>query len=162
MKNFHRNRNKAVHRKYYLPDEEGFWEATWYERGDGHFNSIEIRDTKIGFMICTDIWFFHHSRSYAKKGVHLIAHPRATQRANLDKWLVAGRAASVVSGAFCISSNHVNPRGQEPILGGMGWIINPDGEVLGLTSTKEPIITVEIDLSEAERAKQTYPRYVRE
>ncbi len=152
----------ATHSKRYLPDEEGFWEASWYEQGEGRFKPIEIRGMKIGFMICTDIWFYQHARAYGKSGVHIIAHPRATQRANLDKWLVAGRAASVVSGAFCISSNHVNPRGHKPNLGGMGWITGTDGDVLGLTSTKDPIVTKGIDLTEAERAKQTYPRYIKD
>lgn len=153
---------RAVHAKFYLPDEEGFWEASWYERGNGEFTPSRIRGVMIGFAICTDIWFFQHSRNYAKQGVHIMAHPRATQRMNLDKWLLAGRAAAVVSGAFCLSSNHVNPRGKKPGLGGMGWVVGPDGDVLGLTSQEEPFVTKEIDLGEADRAKETYPRYVHE
>ena len=47
-------------------------------------------------------------------------------------------------------------------LGGQGWVAGPDGQVLGLTSRERRCVTVEIDLREAERAKQTYPRYVRE
>jgi len=47
-------------------------------------------------------------------------------------------------------------------LGGQGWIVGPDGQVLGLTSRERAFVTVEIDLREAERAKQTYPRYVLE
>lgn len=45
-------------------------------------------------------------------------------------------------------------------LGGQGWIIGPDGEVLGMTSSEQPFVTVDIDLSLADRAKDTYPRYV--
>jgi N-carbamoylputrescine amidase len=43
--------------------------------------------------------------------------------------------------------------------GGNGWIISPDGDVLGLTSSTQPFVTMEIDLSVAESAKLTYPRY---
>jgi predicted amidohydrolase len=32
---------KAVHHKYYLPDEEGWWEASWYERREKDFTVIE-------------------------------------------------------------------------------------------------------------------------
>lgn len=46
--------------------------------------------------------------------------------------------------------------------GGQGWIVGPDSEVLGLTSTERLFMTLEIDLDEAERAKLTYPRYVSE
>ena len=37
-----------------------------------------------------------------------------------------------------------------------------DGEVLGLTSSARPFVTMDIDRREAECAKSTYPRYVRE
>jgi hypothetical protein len=43
-----------------------------------------------------------------------------------------------------------------------GWIVGPDGEVLGLASRERPFITATINLREAECAKQTYPRYVLE
>ena len=40
-------------------------------------------------------------------------------------------------------------------------LIEPEaGQVLGLTSAKHPFLTIDIDLSLAEHAKQTYPRYV--
>ena len=47
--------------------------------------------------------------------------------------------------------------------GGKGWIIEPEeGDILALTSPSQPIITLDIDLTVARRAKSTYPRYVRE
>jgi len=47
------------------------------------------------------------ARAYGKVGVHLIVNPRATERSTLDKWLTGGRAAAVIAGAFCLSSNRV-------------------------------------------------------
>jgi N-carbamoylputrescine amidase len=44
--------------------------------------------------------------------------------------------------------------------GGQGWIIGPDGEVLGLTSAENPFLTLEIDWRKADLAKKTYPRYI--
>ena len=41
-----------------------------------------------------------------------------------------------------------------------GFIAGPDGQVLGVTTTENPFITKILDLSEAEKAKKTYPRYV--
>ena len=145
-----------------MPNEEGYWEASWYERGDGDFEPIQAGSALLGFVICTDIWFFQHSRSYGKKGVHLIACPRATPRSTLDKWLVGGRATAVVSGAFVLSSNRVSREGEEADLGGQGWILGPNGKVLGLTSDERPFLTLELDLKKADLAKQTYPRYVRD
>jgi N-carbamoylputrescine amidase len=153
---------RAAHLKFYLPNEPGFWEASWYERGDGRFIPTNCGALSIGFQICTDLWFMKHSRVYGQAGVHLIVNPRATERSTSDKWLVGGRAAAVIAGAFCLSSNRVSAEDQNVVFGGKGWIIGPDGEVLGLTSSAHPFVTIEIDLKEAERAKATYPRYVLE
>jgi len=153
---------RYAHTKYYLPDEEGYWEASWYERGDGDFAPISAGGAVLGFVICTDIWFFQHARSYGKKGVHLIACPRATPRSTLNKWLVGGQAAAVVSGAFVLSSNKINREEDKADLGGQGWIVGPNGKVLGLTSHEHPFLTLDLDLAKAEKAKETYPRYVKD
>ena len=152
---------RRVHDKYYLPDEEGFWEATWYERGEPDFTAFETEAIKTGFAICTEIWFTEHARGYARQGIHLLACPRATEKPTVDKWIAGGRAAAVMSGAFCISSNR-SGEGRAVQWGGSGWIIDPDGRVLGLTSSEEPFVTLDLDLELAEMAKDTYPRYVSE
>lgn len=153
---------RRAHTKYYLPDDEGYWEATWYERGDGVFKPIQVDDLCVGFQVCTDLWFFEKARAYGKHGIHLLANPRATEKATVDKWLAAGRVAAVTSGSFCLSSNPINPTGRQADLGGQGWIVNPDGQVLALTSREQPFVTLTLDLAEADDAKQTYPRYVLE
>jgi N-carbamoylputrescine amidase len=152
---------RAVHTKYYLPDEEGFWEASWYQRGDGRFDVIDLHGLKIGFLICTELWFNAHARAYAAEGIHILVCPRATPHTSIDTWIAGGRTAAVVSGAFCLSSNFNGPHTGDMAFGGAGWIIEPEaGHVLGLTSAKSPILTIDIDLSAAENAKKTYPRYV--
>jgi N-carbamoylputrescine amidase len=145
-----------------LPDEEGYWEASWYERGDEGFAPIKAGEALLGFVICTDLWFFQHSRSYGKMGAHLIVCPRATPRSTLDKWLAGGRAAAVVSGAFALSSNKINREEEKADLGGQGWIVGPNGKVLGITSHEHPFLTLDLDLTKAEKAKETYPRYVKD
>ena len=91
--------------------------------------------------------------------MHLIATPRATPRTSLERWLVGGRATAITAGAFSLSSNHVASAADPVHLGGQGWIVDPEGEILGLTSQEQPFVTVEIDLGIAEQAKHTYPRY---
>ena len=152
---------KPVHHKYYLPDEEGWWEASWYERGEKDFSVIQTRQGRIGFLICTELWFNRHAREYAKEGIELLVCPRATGMTSTDKWIAGGRTAAVVSGAFCLSSNFSHIEGGDMKWGGSGWIIEPEeGKVLGVTSREQPFLTLEIDLSVAEAAKHTYPRYV--
>ncbi len=153
---------RAAHLKYYLPDEDGFWEASWYERGDGLFEIIEAGGVKAGFQICTDLWFMERSRDLGRQGAHLIAAPRATPPSTSEKWLAGGRVAAVTSGAYCLSSNRFTSAENEKEAGGLGWITDPEGEVLAATSFEEPFVTVTIDPAFAEEAKNSYPRYVRE
>ncbi len=148
-------RLRPAHHKFHLPDEEDFWEASWYERGDGDFALVPAGPAAVGFLICTELWFGHHARAYGEAGAHLLAVPRCTPRETLDKWLAGGRTAAVVAGAYALSSNHGDER-----FGGPGWVVDPDGDVLALTSREEPFVSVEVDLDAAEAAKATYPRYV--
>jgi N-carbamoylputrescine amidase len=151
---------RIAHHKYYLPNEEGFWEASWYGRGDGSFTPLQCGSARVGFAICTELWAFDQARLYGKESIHIVVTPRATPRETLDKWVVGGRAAAITSGAFSLSSNHVSSAADAVHLGGQGWVIAPDGEVLGLTSREQPFVSIELDLGASERAKLTYPRYV--
>ncbi len=152
---------KAVHHKHYLPNVEGWWEASWYEPGEKEFNIVESRNGRIGFLICTEIWFNAHAREYAKQDIDLLVCPRATELMSIDKWLAGGRTAAVVSGAYCLSSNFSSGDGTGNEWGGCGWIIEPEeGDVLGVTTKEQPFLTFEIDLSVAKAAKSSYPRNV--
>jgi N-carbamoylputrescine amidase len=155
----------AGHEKYYLPDEEGFWEASWYGRGDGRFDLVQAAGLTAGFLICTELWFFERARAYGKAGAHLLAVPRATERQTVDQWLAAGRCAAVCAGAYCLSSNRVSAgsaAGGSAAggMGGGGWIVDPDGAVVAVTTREQPFCTREIDPQRAQAAKGTYPRYV--
>jgi N-carbamoylputrescine amidase len=152
---------KAAHHKYYLPNQEESWEASWYERGEKDFTVIQSQRARIGFLICTELWFNFHAREYAKQGIELLVCPRATVLASIEKWIAGGRTTAVVSGAYCLSSNFSHSDGDDIKWGGSGWIIEPEGgEVLGVTSQEQPFLTLEIELSAAAAAKRTYPRYV--
>lgn len=154
---------RAVHRKRYLPDEPAYWEASWYRRGATAMPPVvRCGDAAVSFRICSELWFLAEARALGKQGVHLLAAPRATPTAGADRWTAAGRVAAIVAGAFCLSSNRSGPSARAPglVFAGNGWIISPEGELLGLTSSAEPFVTRDVDLAQAERAKTTYPRYV--
>ncbi len=152
---------KAVHHKYYLPDEEGWWEASWYERGKKDFTVVQTNKARVGFLICTELWFGVHAREYSIQDTELLVCPHATGMTSRDQWIAGGRTAAVVSGAYCLSSNFSYNEGDNMNWAGGGWIIEPEnGEVLGVTSANQPFLTTETDLSIAEAAKATYPQYV--
>jgi N-carbamoylputrescine amidase len=147
----------GVHLKNYLPNEPGFYEARWYARGGRPFTPFQVKGWKAGLMLCSDLWSMANARRYGKLGVGLIAVPRATGDRSVEKWVAGGKVAAVIAGAYCASSNRSGVRG-DVHFGGRGWVISPDGEVLGLTSKARPFVTVTIDRARANRAKATYPR----
>lgn len=146
---------RLVHRKTFLPDEAGFWEATWYDRGPVSFEAFDTPVGRIGVSICTELWFTQHRYP----DVDLVVTPRATPLETTGKWLSGGSTHAVCSGAFSISSNRAETV-SGTTMGGAGWVIGPDGEQLAVTSPKQPVVVVDIDLAEARAAKSTYPRYV--
>ena len=119
----------------------------------------EARADAMSFAVnvCSELWALETYGCYASAGVELLLSPRATALATMQKWLAVGVVAAVRSGAFGLSSNRVDATGG---CGGGGWIIDPAGEILALTSAAEPFATREIDLTQAAAAKNSYPRYV--
>lgn len=148
-----------LRRKTYLPNDEGYWEANWYDRAPIAFPPARLGELNIGVAICTEIWFMQHARDYGTQGARLLLNPRSTPAHTNEKWLAGGRTAAVVSGAFCLSSNHAG-RVADLQLGGKGWVCDPDGVVLATTTAEKPYVTLELNLADAELAKATYPRYV--
>jgi N-carbamoylputrescine amidase len=160
---------RPVHRKVYLPEEAGFWEASWYRAAAPDFALTEWNGVRLGFLICTEQWFFAHAQGYGRGGAHLILSPRASLAPSTEKWVAGGRSVATVSGAYHLAANLTGPSdpGSDPgsdlgkTWGGTGWIMEPEeGDCLGRTSPSLPFLTLEIDLAIAERAKGTYPRYV--
>ena len=144
-----------AHRKTYLPDEPGYWEASWYERGPVEFLPVDTPVGRLGVQLCTELWFFGHARELGEAGCELLVLPRATPATSSDKWIAGGRAAAVVSGSFVVSANHGPP------MGGAGYVIDPEeGDVLAVTTAERPVALVEVDLERARQARTTYPRYV--
>ncbi len=147
----------ALRRKYFLPNEPGAWEARWFERGEAVFPAFRAGELTFGLNVCSELWALETYGSYLEKGVKAILAPRATAAATIDKWLALGRVAAVRSGAYCLSSNRVDPAGT---CGGVGWIIDPDGSLLAATSSVEPFATRDLDLTAPTAARATYPRSI--
>ena len=145
-----------LRRKFFLPDEPGNWEARWFDRGDSDFDEYRAGACSFGLNICTELWAVETYAAYAAGGVQVILSPRATAAATTAKWLSAGVVAAVRSGAFSLSSNRIDPAGA---CGGVGWIIDPQGNILARTNRDEPFATVDIDLSAAMAARDGYPCY---
>lgn len=149
-----------LHQKRYLPNEEGGWEASWYTSGDGRFDTAVVSGASVGVLVCSELWFLERARAYGRAGAHLVLCPRATVASSVDRWIVGGRAAAIVAGAYCLSSNRVGAAPGGLVFGGVGFAVDPEGDVLATTSEDCPFVTIDVDLALAERARGTYPRYI--
>jgi N-carbamoylputrescine amidase len=148
---------RGVHLKGYLPDEPGFWEASWYDAGPGSFDTVACADLDVGFLVCTDLWASHEVRAYGRAGVDLLVNPRVTERRTTEKWLAGARTMAVLAGSYLASSNR-SGSAEGVTFGGAGWVVGPDGTVLARTDDDHPFATVDVDPAVAERASETYPR----
>lgn len=149
--------------KCFMPDEPGGWEGRWFDPGDRAFPVFRAkhvggpRGLAFGLNICTELWALESYAGYAAAGAQVILSPRATGAATRARWLSVGVVAAVRSGAYCLSSNRVDPTGG---CGGGGWVISPNGSILATTTPRSPFVTLDIDLAVADTARATYPRYV--
>lgn len=88
----------GVREKYYLPDEDGYWEHSWYDRGPKTFDTARWAEVRIGVQICTEMWFFEWARHYAAARADLLCVPRATPMIPLTNGWPGGRRRPYVPG----------------------------------------------------------------
>ena len=137
--------HQKVHTKHFFPEEDGFYEETWFEREPEHFELINMNGLKIGVLLCTEIWFTQYTRKYGLDGMDLLLCPRATGKSSVPQWIRCGQTSAVIGGAYCLSSNRSGVGADQFQWGGAGWICQPmDGALLGVTSNKDPFLTIDI------------------
>jgi predicted amidohydrolase len=156
--------HRKIHSKSFFPEEPHFWEQTWYDPEDEKsFNAFELNGIKIGVLLCTEMWFTEYARQYGKQGIDILLCPRATGIDSVNQWIRCGQTLSVISGAYCLSSNKSGKGDHAFQWGGNGWVAEPmSGELLGKTTDKRKFITKEIDITKSRNAKTEYPLYVRD
>lgn len=150
-----------LHRKQYFPNEPGWYESEWYAGDASGFVLAEILGIKIGVLLCTEAMFNEHARAYGKQGASLIVIPRASG-VNIESWKTAGAMASLVSGAFVVSSNRVGIARGGTRFGGGGFVYAPEGRLLAVTTPDNPSQTFDLDPRISAAARLEYPCYVPE
>jgi N-carbamoylputrescine amidase len=148
-----------LHRKQYFPNEPGWFESNWYRGDDSGYSVTKIRGIKVGVLLCTEAMFNEHARAYGKAGASLIVIPRASGM-RTETWKIAGAMASLVSGAYVVSSNRVGHSQTSPRFGGQGFAYAPQARLLSETNAKNPIQTIELNPATSKSARREYPCYV--
>lgn len=152
---------RPLHRKQYFPNEPGWFEREWYAGDDSGFNVAEILGIKVGVLLCTEAMFNEHARAYGQQGASLIVLPRASGM-NIESWKIAGAMASLVSGAYVVSSNRFGGALGGTRFGGGGFAYAPHGQLLSLTTEDNPVQAFELDPETVSVAQREYPCYVAE
>jgi N-carbamoylputrescine amidase len=156
--------NRAVrplHRKQYFPSEPGWFESEWYSGDDSGFDLAGITGIKVGVLLCTEAMFNERARAYGRQGASLIVIPRASGT-NIESWKIAGAMASLVSGAYVVSSNRVGRSRGGTRFGGGGFAYAPHGRLLMTTDQANPMQVFELDAEMSMSARLEYPCYVPE
>jgi N-carbamoylputrescine amidase len=152
---------RPLHRKQYFPNEPGWFESEWYSGDGSGFDVAEIMGIKVGVLVCTEAMFNERARAYGRQEASLVVIPRASG-VDIESWKTAGAMASLVSGAYVVSSNRVGRSRTGTHFGGGGFAYEPHGRLLGTTDPANPVRTVELDPDVALRAQRAYPCYVPE
>lgn len=153
---------RPIHHKQYFPQQEGFFEKTWFASERPGFDVIRFRELRVGVLLCTELMFTEWARHYRRQGAHVIVSPRASGSSR-HRWDAAACMAAIVSGCYVLSSNRVCGGDRSgPRFGGHGFAYSPTGELLGNTSVAAPLLTVNIDLEAIEKAQRNYPCNVSE
>ena len=152
---------RPLHRKQYFPNEPGWFESEWYAGDDSGFRVAEVLGIKVGVLLCTEAMFNERARAYGKQKASLIVIPRASGM-NIESWKIAGAMASLVSGAYIVSSNRVGRSRSGTQFGGGGFAYAPQGRLLEVTSSANPLVVLELDPQMSTLAQGAYPCYVPE
>ena len=152
---------RPLHRKQYFPNEPGWFESEWYAGDGSGFAVAEVLGINVGVLLCTEAMFNERARAYGKQKASLIVVPRASG-VNIESWKIAGAMASIVSGAYVVSSNRTGGAKGGTQFGGGGFAYAPRGRLLAMTSATHPLGTLELDPNESVSAQSDYPCYVPE
>jgi N-carbamoylputrescine amidase len=152
---------RFLHQKHFFPQEDGWFEASWFTTSKFGFETLEASGLRIGALICTELMFNERARAYGKAGAHLISVPRATGE-SVAEWKTAGAMAAIVSGCYVVSSNRIGSSSGGPAFGGSGYAFAPDGSLLSESDGDSSITVFTLDKRLAEEQKRHYPVYVEE
>jgi N-carbamoylputrescine amidase len=148
---------RRLHRKHYLPNEAGWYEAKWFCPDVDGFRIHTVAGIKLGCMLCTDLMFNEHARLLGRQGAHLIVVPRATGQNRLN-WETAARMAALAGRCYVASSNRVGAsKSAAPEFGGHGFVVSPVDLAIESTDAAHQILSVSIDPKIADQERLNYP-----
>ncbi|MGI6211323.1 MAG: carbon-nitrogen hydrolase family protein [Anaerovoracaceae bacterium] len=144
---------KMVH----ILNAPGFWEQDYYTPSDEGFPVFDTPFGRIGIVICFDRHLPESIRTAALKGAELVIVPTAnlaSEPMDLFEWEM--RVQAFQNNIFIAMCNRTGKEGDAEFCGA-SLVIGPSGELIAKAGRGEELVTAEIDLSEAARARKARP-----
>lgn len=143
-----------------LSETEKFQESKRYQPGTKAV--LAEGPAALGMTVCYDLRFPHLYRSLARAGAHILSVPSAfAATTGVAHWHVLLRARAIETGCFVIAAAQT---GEHGLRGGAlrksyghSLVVGPWGDVLTDMGPEPGFATVDIDLSEVERARRRVP-----
>lgn len=105
--------------------------------------------TKVGLVICYDLWFPELFRTLTWMGAEVILQPSATYTPDRDAELVLVQAQAIMHQCYVLNSNIISSIG-----GGRSIYADPEGRVIQQAGTHEEVMTEVIDLEKVAWVRQ--------
>ncbi|WP_341367181.1 carbon-nitrogen hydrolase family protein [Yoonia sp. BS5-3] len=149
---------KVLHTKQIFPNEPGWFESDWFLPGTDQFRTMKLGGVTVAFLICTELFWPEMARSMFDEEIDVFLVPRATGGSE-EKWLVAGRLLSHVTGSFVASSN----RNHVVQSTDTGFLVRPDGsfETHSTPQLEPEVSTFTMDTKCVCDGRRSYPAYIK-
>ncbi len=136
---------------------ENFYEVDYYTPSEDGFKVFDTPYGKVGIVICFDRHIPESIRTCALKGADLILIPTAnTAEEDMEFFEWEVRVQAMQSGVFLAMCNRVGREGNMTFAG-ESIVVDPKGNVLLKADDAEQLITLDLDLSEAEAFRKARP-----
>ncbi len=114
---------------------------------------FQLDDVTCGAIICYDLRFPELARRLAVRGARIIFAPAQWPAARIDHWQTLLRARAIENQCFVVGCNRLGSSGDDVFVG-RSMIIGPMGQTLGCGDEECNVLTVRLDLSQVEEARE--------
>jgi predicted amidohydrolase len=132
-----------VDAKVTLRAQEGAWESQWYHPAPPGAAPIGVLHALVGMLIGSELWSAGGLHASPGSPLDLLVTPRIAGPPGDLAWIIAGSKAAKRARAYGLSSSRTCG-GDSSHIG--GWVLDPDGRILALTSERQPFVSAVLDL----------------
>lgn len=148
-------RSKMVH----IAQAQNFYEQDYYTPSEEGFQVFDTSFGKIGIVICYDRHLPESIRTTTLKGADLIIIPTANTKdepMEMFEWEI--RVQAMQNQVFIAMCNRVGKEDHMEFAG-ESLLVGPDGDVIFKADDRQQLIECEIDLSQAEKLRESKPYF---